>query len=283
MTHAPLESIPSTLRPQVAQLAAEVIEEAASVGYGHWGLTQYVNGFRINVGWTEIFTALPEHIRLLVDWEHARRTALPQGVSLSHGTSGKGFYPTVPGSVLAEVAYEPAALYQRAIDALRPALTAAIRLAARRPAGAGVKAGHSQEAVLRLSAIVGRPLPAPAYLSERNALSEHGLMLMEGAMRRVVSSKYERSASARRACIEHYGTSCSVCGFSFEAVFGPPGIGFIHVHHVTPVASIGSEYRVNPVADLRPVCPNCHAMLHSQDPPLTIEELQNIVAEYKDA
>jgi hypothetical protein len=36
----------------------------------------------------------------------------------------------------------------------------------------------------------------------------------------------------------------------------------IHVHHLRPQSSIGKRYRVNPIADLRPVCPNCHMVLH---------------------
>jgi hypothetical protein len=51
------------------------------------------------------------------------------------------------------------------------------------------------------------------------------------------------------------------------------GAGFIHVHHRKPLALIGRSYAVNPVKDLVPVCPNCHAMLHTQNPPLSVEEL----------
>jgi 5-methylcytosine-specific restriction protein A len=36
------------------------------------------------------------------------------------------------------------------------------------------------------------------------------------------------------------------------------------------------EHVVDPVADLRPVCPNCHAMLHRDEPPLTIESLRQL-------
>jgi len=50
-----------------------------------------------------------------------------------------------------------------------------------------------------------------------------------------------------------------VCGFNFGAVYGPLAEGFIQVHHVKPLSDIGAEYEVDPVADLRPVCPNCHA------------------------
>ena len=34
------------------------------------------------------------------------------------------------------------------------------------------------------------------------------------------------------------------------------------------------EYRLNPETDLVPVCPNCHAMLHTSEPPLSVDELK---------
>ena len=274
MTLHSLQSIPLPARLQVAQLAAEVIEHAELAGSDRWGLTPFSDGIRVNVGWTEILTAQSERIRLIVDGEHARAAILPEGVTLIAGDDSRGFYPSVPGSLLAVIPYEPITHFERAIEVLHPALVEAIRLAARRRAGRGVKAGHRQEAVLALASLVGRRLPAPTYASESVSDVHSALALMEGALRRVVSSEYERNPSARRACIEHHGAICSVCRFSFEAVFGGLGRGFIHVHHLVPLASIGSEYQIDPVADLRPVCPNCHAMLHRQDPPFTIDELQ---------
>ena len=64
-----------------------------------------------------------------------------------------------------------------------------------------------------------------------------------------------------------------VCEFNFEAFYGERGKGFIHVHHLSSLAEIGQEYEVDPVNDLRPVCPNCHAMLHRKGN-IGIEELQ---------
>ncbi|MBN9428862.1 MAG: HNH endonuclease [Burkholderiales bacterium] len=106
---------------------------------------------------------------------------------------------------------------------------------------------------------------------------------MEGALRRVVSSQHERNSTARLKCIQHYGANCFICGFSFEAAYGEIGRGFIHVHHLVPVSSIGKTYQINPINDLRPVCPNCHAMLHSKDPPLAVEELRSLVSRGTDA
>ncbi len=129
-----------------------------------------------------------------------------------------------------------------------------------------------------LAALAGRPLPSPRYALLAEQTATGNAELMEGALHRVVSSQYERNPAARLACIKHYGASCFVCGFSFELVYGQIGRGFIHVHHLVPVASIGKEYQINPIEDLRPVCPNCHAMLHRNEPPLTLNELQKIVS-----
>jgi 5-methylcytosine-specific restriction protein A len=98
---------------------------------------------------------------------------------------------------------------------------------------------------------------------------------LEGAVRRVTVNAYERDPQARRACIQHHGTNCHGCVFSFAAHYGDIGNGFIHVHHLRPLASVGVRYTVDPIADLRPVCPNCHAMIHQQDPALSIKELKS--------
>lgn len=97
--------------------------------------------------------------------------------------------------------------------------------------------------------------------------------LVEGAVCRVSVNAYERNAEARRLCIERHGANCCICGFNFGAVYGEVADGYIHVHHVHPLSEIGSEYVVNPVEDLRPVCPNCHAVLHRRIPAYSIEDV----------
>lgn len=102
--------------------------------------------------------------------------------------------------------------------------------------------------------------------------------LWEGAKVQVLVNQYERNAQARQRCIAHYGTSCLVCELDFVERYGPIGEGFIHVHHIKPLASINAGYQVDPINDLRPVCPNCHAMLHrGKEQPLTIEELRALL------
>lgn len=98
--------------------------------------------------------------------------------------------------------------------------------------------------------------------------------LLEGAKQQIFVNIYERSPVARAMCIAHYGWSCWVCGFNFEKQYGEIGKRYIHIHHLTPLSVIGDTYEVDPVRDLRPVCPNCHAMLHKKQPPFTVEELR---------
>lgn len=99
----------------------------------------------------------------------------------------------------------------------------------------------------------------------------------EGAKALISINAFERSANARRACIRYHGLNCTACGFNFEATYGPLGEDFIHVHHIVPIGAIGCEYSVDPVKDLIPVCPNCHAMIHRVNPPLTIDQLREIL------
>lgn len=101
----------------------------------------------------------------------------------------------------------------------------------------------------------------------------------EGASRIVQINAYERNTEARRLCIKKWGTRCHVCSFSFPEKYGPLGEQFIHVHHLVPLSSIKKRYHLDPISDLRPVCPNCHAMIHRRSSePLSIAELKAIIS-----
>ena len=101
----------------------------------------------------------------------------------------------------------------------------------------------------------------------------------EGARTTVTINAYERNAAARLACIAHYGSICSVCGMNFERTYGSVGRGLIHVHHLKALASVATAYHVDPVADLRPVCPNCHAIIHRREPMYSIEDVWAMLRE----
>lgn len=103
----------------------------------------------------------------------------------------------------------------------------------------------------------------------------------EGAVMQVTVNRYERNREARDRCIEARGCKCAVCGADFEQTYGDIGKGFIHVHHLIPISSIGEDYVIDPINHLVPVCPNCHNMLHRKEPPYTPEELKEIISKAK--
>lgn len=98
----------------------------------------------------------------------------------------------------------------------------------------------------------------------------------EGTPNQVAVTRYERNPFARKECLQYHGYSCAVCDFNFEQVYGDIGKEFIHVHHITQVAKVGKTYKVDPINDLRPVCANCHAMLHRKKDGVSIEYLKSL-------
>ena len=101
----------------------------------------------------------------------------------------------------------------------------------------------------------------------------------EGAAKTVQVNAYERNLKARQACIKHWGYKCYVCSFDFEKRYGELGKEFIHVHHIRELSSIGKEYNVDPINDLRPLCPNCHAMVHKEKPAIDPDRLKAYLKE----
>ena len=148
---------------------------------------------------------------------------------------------------------------------LDPAMTRAL---ASEPLWDAPNAGRSSRSV---------PIDATLATSFPDEIAEPDA-LFEGAMQTVIVNRYERNAIAKQRCIEHYGARCTVCSLDFEDQYGPQMAGFIHVHHLTPLSTIGKEYRVDPIKDLRPICPNCHAVIHSRSPAMSIEEARALIA-----
>ena len=101
----------------------------------------------------------------------------------------------------------------------------------------------------------------------------------EGGVKYRSIRQYERSIEARRKCIAANGDLCAVCGLSFGKKYGADFSGLIVVHHLNPMA-IGENRKTDATNDLKPLCPNCHAMAHFGRPgkePRPIEELKRIL------
>jgi 5-methylcytosine-specific restriction protein A len=99
----------------------------------------------------------------------------------------------------------------------------------------------------------------------------------EGAKTQIYVNSYERNRDARDKCVSHYGAKCIICGFDFEKTYGEIGRNVIHVHHLIPLHEIGAKYEVNPIEDLRPVCPNCHVIIHKSNHPYSIDKVKALI------
>jgi 5-methylcytosine-specific restriction enzyme A len=130
----------------------------------------------------------------------------------------------------------------------------------------------------------GIQLPESAGISLENDLqaicsTPQMMAFFEGALRRITTNTYERNPHARKACIEYYGTRCAICGLNLSDRYGPEADGLIHVHHRNAISEANSTYQVDPIKDLRPVCPNCHAVIHRRKQPFSIEEVISMLRE----
>ena len=99
----------------------------------------------------------------------------------------------------------------------------------------------------------------------------------EGAVSTVRVNRYERDRRNRAAAISIHGVECKACGLNFGERYGAIASGFIEVHHITPLSQLGAEYIIDPSRDLVPLCPNCHAVAHRQEPPLSIDKIRMLL------
>lgn len=105
---------------------------------------------------------------------------------------------------------------------------------------------------------------------------------VEGAATRVMTNHYERSRSNRAIAIIVHGSACLACGFDFGSIYGEVGAGYVEIHHLTPVHSMGEARVVNPLEELVPLCANCHRMVHRVSPPIPPDVLTEIIQARRD-
>ena len=106
---------------------------------------------------------------------------------------------------------------------------------------------------------------------------DENVPLYEGAVKRIQVNAYERNDAARKKCLLHYGCRCAACHIKLSDIYGEIAQARIHVHHLKPLSEINLEYQIDPIADLRPICPNCHDIIHLKSPPYSIEEMQELI------
>lgn len=129
------------------------------------------------------------------------------------------------------------------------------------------------EALLLYERAPGELLPAERLSLYAGEVPE-GKTYWEGAVEHRLVNARERSPVARAACLDYWGTSCSVCEMDASEAYGVEAARFIHVHHLLPLSSLTEPMLTDPKEHLRPVCPNCHVVLHMTEPPTSISELR---------
>lgn len=91
----------------------------------------------------------------------------------------------------------------------------------------------------------------------------------EGDRITVELSKAERDPAIRRDALRRHGRRCQSCGFV------PKVDTQLDVHHLDPLKNGG---RVTAIADVAVLCRNCHALAHSEDPPVPLERLRRLAS-----
>lgn len=115
-----------------------------------------------------------------------------------------------------------------------------------------------------------------------------GSLVIEEGYLEVTSpkEKKKRSRKLTQLAREHYSENgkikCSGCNFDFDTFYGPTAKSYIEIHHLKPISTYGekdiSKKLAQALADVRPLCSNCHRMVHrNKDNLLSINELQELV------
>lgn len=98
----------------------------------------------------------------------------------------------------------------------------------------------------------------------------------EGAPSDGISSLLERSRFNRSLCLAFHGYDCKACGLNMRKTYRGLKNDFVHVHHLSPMAAAGI-LKPDPVRDMVPLCPNCHAVAHLKNPPYTVDEIKHMI------
>lgn len=116
---------------------------------------------------------------------------------------------------------------------------------------------------------------------EDNAICDE--TAFEGAIKPSLVNRRERNPRNRLLCIRLHGEICAACGLAPRRRYGDNAGGIIEVHHLEPLANIGSPRPYDPETDLVPLCPTCHRVAHTRRPlPWEVEDIRRMLEEHSD-
>jgi 5-methylcytosine-specific restriction protein A len=265
------------IRKNCAQILADSILLANSISTSCWSLTLFPNKIRLNVGPVEVLVLKFETIFIIIT--EPKYDRLKNIKYESYIEPAKIHYKSIktehclcniPQEIIAQFYPEISKNHQEFIN-----------LAAEHKKNTTWKSSFSIGLIHYLNKLLNISLPTPAYITNNNQDQclfpdqiNTNTIYSEGSVSTILVNSYERNLRARKICIDHYGARCSICNIKFEEIYGAIGKDFIHVHHLKPISEINKEYIVDPIIDLIPVCPNCHAMMHQRNPPFSIDKIK---------
>lgn len=256
-------------------LLADSIAHLNEVANERWSITIHPGMVRLNTGRVEALSFHPQEIGLLVDARDVEADEVEDGTlpiylqgDLKHAPECRQalFSPDDAPEVVPQ-------LWEAHLSALEIATAIKLPPAVLQLHAAGVVEFLREEA--------RADLRQPGYASDPVEVSDVNFYpeLLDspvaheiGAVMKIPVNRYERDPDARAACLAYHGAACSVCRMTYRRVYDGVAPGFMHVHHVVSIESLGRGYIFDPIRDLRPICPNCHALVHMTEPPITLIE-----------
>jgi 5-methylcytosine-specific restriction endonuclease McrA len=132
------------------------------------------------------------------------------------------------------------------------------------------------------SAYQDEAIAAQDFVQDYLELTEDDRAYTEGKLvLRTLQERQRNRALIRDAKLRHQQRdpqlACEVCGFSFLEAYGVP---YIEAHHGVQLASFHGEQQTR-VEDLHLLCANCHRMVHTRTPPLSVDELRHLLTKSK--
>ncbi len=282
------EIVPEKHLSDVLQALSRSVQIAHLASPSKWGLRLNRSSIMLKVGFVEVLQVgkgIDRVKGLGASWFHQliNRNLVPPKVRSDRRLRFHRFpYVNAPNCDTCDMHISEV---RRAYGALLSAHEAAIRTAACSPRRLDTTKDHTPGLVAFIFRQVGARMVQPSYVASNienaSPIAEElspDDQFEEGAAIKVLVNRYERDPAAREHCIKYYGATCTACGVSLADRYGPQAIDLIQVHHLKPLANLlGKRASINPIRDLRPVCPNCHAVIHSISPPRTIEEVKKMV------
>jgi len=124
----------------------------------------------------------------------------------------------------------------------------------------------------------------PTYrkIDEKNWIDiESPLEVLEGNEKKVIRLIRERNSTLPTKIKEkRFRTEgkllCEVCEFDFYKFYGEIGKEFIEAHHNKELSQL-QEQKLMSEEDINLICANCHRMIHTTKPCLTVEELKEVI------